>query len=99
MAIGDINMIKAGMEDAIVEPARAKAGILKAFKALKKEAKRLDVGLAASGAGPAVLAITEPLGERANEVLSGLGAVLRDRGINYSAYITTLGSGVREFRD
>ena len=99
MAIGDINMIKAGMEDAIVEPARAEAGILKAFKALKKEAKRLDVGLAASGAGPAVLAITEPLGERANEVLSGLGAVLRDRGINYSAYITTLGSGVREFRD
>ncbi len=98
MALGDLDMIKVGMEDFIVEPARAEAGILRAFRPLKEAARKLGVSLAASGAGPAVLVIAEPSERKIRRILEALGGILEEEGIQYSFYITELGPGVEEMR-
>ncbi len=52
----DIELIIQALDDKIVEPARTKAGILLNLVELKKIGRKYHYGIAASGAGPALIA-------------------------------------------
>lgn len=58
----DIGLIIEALDDRIVEPARAKAGILVNLLELRELAKKHGYGVAASGAGPSLIAF----GSKAN---------------------------------
>jgi homoserine kinase len=53
----DIKLIIESLDDRIVEPARSKVGILFKLMELKKIGKRFGYGVAASGAGPVLVAL------------------------------------------
>jgi homoserine kinase len=53
---GDVELVIDSLDDRIVEPARAKAGILIDLTELREIARRYDYGVAASGAGPTLIA-------------------------------------------
>lgn len=53
----DIALIIDSLDDRIVEPTRAKAGILLNLTELKKIGKKFGYGVVASGAGPALIAL------------------------------------------
>ncbi|MBI4399378.1 homoserine kinase [Candidatus Micrarchaeota archaeon] len=54
---GNADLILDSMDDKIVEPPRAKAGIFLNLPELRQIGKELGYGIAGSGAGPAILAI------------------------------------------
>lgn len=88
----NIELIKKGMNDCIVEPARAKAGILREFFRLKKLGRKLDVGVAASGAGPAIAGFVEK--ERRKEVAKAMVNVFKEKGYKCKVYLTEPGVGI-----
>jgi len=94
MALGDVKLIKMGMEDSIVEPARARAGIVRGYEAFKGLAKELDAGIAVSGAGPSMLGIVEL--PRRRELAKAMKAIFEERGIPCQVYETEPGEGIQE---
>jgi homoserine kinase len=94
MALKNINMVKEGMNDVIVEPARARAGIIPEYEGVKRLGEELDAGIAVSGAGPAVICVIEK-GRRklAAEVLEKFYASC---GYEVQVYVTEPGPGVAE---
>lgn len=54
---GDVGLIMKSLDDKIVEPARAKAGILPNLLELREVGRETGYGVAASGAGPAMIAL------------------------------------------
>ena len=53
---GDVELIIDSLDDRIVEPARTKAGILVDLTELRDTGRKYDYGVAASGAGPTLIA-------------------------------------------
>jgi homoserine kinase len=91
VSLEKLGYIIKGMDDGVVEPARAQAGILKEFAALKKLGKDLKVGIAASGAGPAIISIMEK--ERREEVGNALVRFFENKGYKCDTIITEPGNG------
>lgn len=63
----DIDLIISSLDDKIVEPARMKAGILLNLDKLKKIGKKYHYGLAASGAGPTIIALGDEKNKNKNQ--------------------------------
>jgi len=60
IAVGDPRLAGEGMEDHIVETARASSGLIPLYQEVKKRAKELGAyGVAVSGAGPSILILAE----------------------------------------
>ena len=93
MASQNLELIIAGMDDSIVEPARAKAGLLREFSEIKKEGFKLGAGIAASGAGPAILGIIEK--DRRQELVDALLPIYKRTGLSCKVFITKPGKGVQ----
>ena len=91
MASQNLELIIAGMDDSIVEPARAQAGLLREFSEIKKTGIKLGAGIAASGAGPAILGIIEKA--RCQELVNALEPIYQRVGLSCEVYITTPGKG------
>lgn len=97
MALKNINMIKNGMKDAVIEPARAKAGMIPEYDEVKKLGEQLDAGIAVSGAGPAVIGLIEK--NRRAELAEALKKHYASRGYRYEIYVTEPGPGVSEIEE
>ncbi|RLG05218.1 MAG: homoserine kinase [Thaumarchaeota archaeon] len=97
MALKNINMIKDGMKDAVIEPARAKAGMIPEYEEVRRLGERLDAGIAVSGAGPAVIGLIEK-GRRA-ELAEALKELYASRGYRCEVYVTEPGPGVSEIEE
>ena len=97
MSLGNIEMIKEGMNDLIVEPIRAKAGIIPEYEEVKELGRRLNAGIAVSGAGPAIIGVIEK--ERRKVLAKELEKLYTSRGYGCRVYITEPGSGVSELEE
>jgi homoserine kinase len=91
MASQNLDLIIAGMDDCIVEPARAHAGLLRKFSEIKKTGVKLHAGIAASGAGPAILGIIEK--KRRQELIDALSQIYKRIGLSFKVYRTEPGKG------
>jgi len=94
MALGSIKMIKEGMQDIVIEPARSKAGIIPEYEEVKKLGQELEAGIAVSGAGPAIIGIIER--ERRSDLAKALKDFYAAKGYRCEVYLTEPGSGVCE---
>ncbi len=94
MALKNLDYIKKGMEDAVVEPARVRYGIFREFSKLKRLSHELGAGISGSGAGPSILGIIEK--ERREELAKGMKEIFENAGYHCDVYITEAGEGVRE---
>ncbi len=94
MALKNINMVKKGMDDVVVEPARARAGIIPEYEEVKRLGEELDAGIAVSGAGPAVICVIEK--DRRNLAAEALERFYASRGYGAQVYVTEPGPGVTE---
>jgi homoserine kinase len=94
MALKNINMVKEGMNDVIVEPARARAGIIPEYEEVKRLGEELDAGIAVSGAGPAVICVIEK--DRRRLAAKALEKFYASRGYGVQVYVTEPGPGVAE---
>jgi len=97
MSLGNIEMIKEGMNDLIVEPIRAKAGIIPEYEEVKELGRRLNAGIAVSGAGPAIIGVIEK--ERRKVLAKELEKLYTSRGYGCRVYITEPGPGVFELEE
>ena len=97
MSLGKIEMIKEGMNDLIVEPIRAKAGIIPEYEEVKELGRRLNAGIAVSGAGPAIIGVIEK--ERRKVLAKELEKLYTSRGYGCRVYITEPGPGVSELEE
>ena len=93
MASQNLELIIAGMDDSIVEPASAQAGLLREFSEIKKAGVMLGAGIAASGAGPAILGIIEK--DRRQELVDALLPIYQRTGLSCQVYMTKPGKGVK----
>lgn len=92
MILGNVELIKMGMNDCVVEPARAEAGILRGFTLFKEAGVKVGAGVAASGAGPAVIGLIEKHSvDRLCDAFEGVCSIL---GLNYTIYKTEPGNGI-----
>ncbi len=94
MASGNLSLIDQGMEDHIVETARARAGIVKEYEAFKRLGKEMKAGIAVSGAGPAMLGVIEMA--RRHELAEAMKGLFEGRGYACEVYETRPGGGVQE---
>ncbi len=94
MALKNLEYIKLGMNDVVVEPARVRYGIFREFSKLKKLGQELNAGISGSGAGPSILGIIEK--ERREELAKGMKGIFENAGYHCDLYITEAGEGVRE---
>ena len=94
MSLGDLEMIKEGMDDLIVEPIRARAGIIPEYDGVKELGRRLNAGIAVSGAGPAIIGVIEK--ERRETLAKELEKFYASRGYGCEIYVTEPGPGVSE---
>jgi homoserine kinase len=92
-ALGDPKLLRAGLEDLLVEPQRAH--LLPALGPVKKAALAAGaLGCSFSGAGPSVFAWAEEA--EADRVEAAMGAAFRDHGLEARAYHAPVDSpGVR----
>ena len=97
MSLGNIEMIKEGMNDLVVEPIRAKAGIIPEYEEVKELGRRLNAGIAVSGAGPAIIGVIEK--ERRKVLAKELEKLYTSRGYGCRVYITEPGPGVSELEE
>jgi homoserine kinase len=97
MASQNLELIIAGMNDSVVEPARAKAGLLREFAEIKETGMRLGAGIAASGAGPAILGIIEK--DRCQELIDALLPIYQGIGLSCETYMTKPGEGIQTLDD
>ncbi len=94
MALGNLEMIKDGMRDEVVEPARSGAGIIPEYDGVKELGRRFGAGVAVSGAGPAVIALIEK--EKRGKLATALKDFYQSRGYECLVYVTEPGPGVSE---
>jgi len=98
LAIGmitkNLQFIKDGMEDVIVEPSRVRYGIFREFARLRKLGHEMNAGIAGSGAGPSIVGIIEK--ERREELAKRMKEIFENAGYHCDLYITEAGDGVRE---
>ena len=97
MSLGNVEMIKEGMNDVVVEPVRAKAGIIPEYEEVKELGRHLNAGIAVSGAGPAIIGVIEK--ERRKVLAKELEKLYTSRGYGCSVYITEPGPGVSELEE
>ena len=97
MSLGNIEMIKEGMNDLVVEPIRAKAGIISEYEEVKELGRHLNAGIAVSGAGPAIIGVIEK--ERRKVLAKELEKLYTSRGYGCRVYITEPGPGVSELEE
>jgi homoserine kinase len=91
---GDIAMIGEGMQDAVVEPARAR--MVPGFEEAKDAARKAGAaGACLSGAGPSILSIVD--GRRADpeKVFRAVVKSFEKRGVGATGFVTTVGEGAR----
>ncbi|MBI4010115.1 MAG: homoserine kinase [Candidatus Aenigmarchaeota archaeon] len=94
MATKNIDYIKKGMNDVVVEPSRVRYGIFREFSKLKKLGQELNAGIAGSGAGPSILGIIEK--NKREELAKGMKEIFENAGYHCDLFITEVGEGVRE---
>lgn len=92
IALKNINMVKEGVNDVIIESARARAGIIPEYEEVKRLGEELDAGIAVSGAGPAVICMIEK--ERRNLAAKVLEKFYTSRGYSVQVYVTEPGPGI-----
>lgn len=92
---GDVALIKMGMNDCVIEPARARAGILKGFTLFKEAGIRVGAGVAASGAGPAIVGLIEK--HLIDTLYDAFEDACKALDFNYTIYKTEPGNGVCKF--
>ncbi|MEM2848715.1 MAG: homoserine kinase [Candidatus Bathyarchaeia archaeon] len=92
MILGNVDLIKMGMNDCVVEPARAEAGILRGFKLFKEAGVKVGAGVAASGAGPAVIGLIER--HSVDRLCDAFESVCNTLGLSYTIYKTEPGNGI-----
>lgn len=93
-ALRDIGMIGHSMDDAAVEPARAK--MIPAYGLLKKSALAAGAGgVCISGAGPTVLAVVDATKAKPKAILESMMATLKRTGIRSKGFVTSVGDGAR----
>ncbi len=93
-ARGDVELIGYGMQDEIVEPARA--GMIPGFQEVRKAAiQRGATGVCISGAGPTVLAVTDSRRKSPTDILKAMLSAFGDAGVNATGFITRVGTGAR----
>lgn len=93
-ATGDIQMIGSGMDDAIVEKARAK--MIPGFAAVKKAAKEAGAaGVCMSGAGPSILSLVDGRKEDPTAVLGSVLDAFRSGSVAAEGFVTSVGEGAR----
>ena len=97
MILGDLEMIKEGMNDLIIEPIRAKAGIIPGYEEVKELGRRLNAGIAVSGAGPAIIGVIEK--ERRKVLARELEKLYTSKGYRCKIYMTEPGPGVSEIEE
>ncbi|RLF99156.1 MAG: homoserine kinase [Thaumarchaeota archaeon] len=96
MILGNIEMIKDGMNDLIVEPVRAKAGIIPEYEEVKELGRRLNAGIAVSGAGPAIIGVVKK--EKRKILAEELKKFYTSKGYECKIYVTEPGPGVFEIK-
>ncbi len=79
MLDGDIEALTKAMDDRIAEPARAKAGILRHFEEIKGAGSGLGYGVAASGAGPAILILGDRSNKNKARLLSRIDNIFKEK--------------------
>ncbi len=90
----DIGLIGRGMEDEVVEPARA--GMIPGYSRVKKMALQAGAaGVCISGAGPTVLALVDDSKVRPAEVLKEMMRSFRLEGVQAVGYSSSVGRGAR----
>jgi homoserine kinase len=90
----DVQMIGEGMEDAVVEPARAK--MIPGFRDVKAAAKRAGAaGVCISGGGPSMLSVVDGKKENPDRVLGAMVKAFRSAGVRSEGFVTSVGSGAR----
>lgn len=93
-AKGDVSLIGEGMEDAVVEPARAK--MVPHFEAIKEAARREGAeGICMSGAGPSLLAVVDRGRTNPETVLGSIVQAFQSRKVEASGFVTSIGEGAR----
>ncbi|MEM3104577.1 MAG: homoserine kinase [Candidatus Bathyarchaeia archaeon] len=92
---GNTDLIKMGMNDCVVEPARANAGILRGFIQFKEAGVRIGAGVAASGAGPAGIGLIEK--HSVDTLYNAFERVCKALGVSYTIYKTEPGDGICMF--
>jgi len=97
MSLGNVEMIKEGMNDVVVEPVRAKAGIIPEYEEVKELGRHLNAGIAVSGAGPAIIGVIEK--ERRKALAKELEKLYTSKGYGCMVYITEPGPGVSELEE
>ena len=90
----NLELIKKGMDDAIVEPARVRYGIFRELPRMKKLGKELNAGISGSGAGPSILGIIEK--ERCKELADGMKEIFGSHGYSSDVIITEAGEGIKK---
>ncbi|MCD6341600.1 MAG: homoserine kinase, partial [Thaumarchaeota archaeon] len=94
MALESIDMIKEGMNDVVIEPARSEAGIIPEYMGVKDLGKRFGAGIAVSGAGPAIIGLIEK--HKRGSLAEALREYYSSRGYECQIYVTEPGPGVHK---
>ena len=93
-AKGDVQMVGEGMEDVVVEVARAK--MIPGFENVKTAAKRVGAaGVCVSGSGPSMLSVVDRMRKDPDAVLEAMVGAFRSKGVKAEGFVTTVGSGAR----
>lgn len=90
----DIRTIGEGMEDSVVEVARAK--MVPGFANVKRAAKEAGgAGACMSGAGPSVLSFVDKRNSNPASVLDAMVGAFRSVGVESRGFVTSIGEGAR----
>jgi len=91
-AEGDIDLIGASMSDAVVEPERA--ALIPGYQTVKENALKAGaVGVAISGAGPAMIAIVNKKNANSAKVAEAMKEAFESTGLKATAFATAPGRG------
>jgi homoserine kinase len=94
LARRDIRMIGEGMEDAVIEVARAK--MVPGFEEIRKAAKAAGAaGVCLSGAGPSMLAIVDKGQSKPRKVLESMVDAFGSHKVEAGGFVTSVGRGAR----
>jgi homoserine kinase len=82
------------MEDAVVEPARAR--MVPGFDSVRKAEKQAGAsGACMSGAGPSLLSFVDKRRTDPHNVLDSMVEAFRARRVDANGFVTTIGEGAR----
>ncbi len=74
-------IIRAVQLDEIIEPSRAKAGIIPLLEELRKVAQPFEIGVCSSGAGPTILALCRKGNEKKQEFKENANKLFTEKGL------------------